>query len=212
MDLIKGLELIGLLIAAWVAIYGIDAWRREHAGKRKLELAEDTLAAFYEAADAIRHIRSPAGYASEISEVIRGDRETEADFEARRNASVVLFRYNQHQELFNKLHAMRYRFMAQIGKKEAQSFEDMRAIVNEILASAHILARLWARDRHLTDIQLEQHRKRLDKFEAVFWEGLPEDDPINPKVAKIIAEVELVCADVIAGQGSLHSFLNRKVF
>jgi len=44
-------------IAICVALYGIDAWRREHVGKRHVELAEDSLALFYEASDIIKHIR-----------------------------------------------------------------------------------------------------------------------------------------------------------
>ena len=44
--------------AAGVAIYGIRSWRREFRGKRQIELAEDVLALFYEARDAITAIRS----------------------------------------------------------------------------------------------------------------------------------------------------------
>jgi hypothetical protein len=40
---------ISILIGIWVAIYSIDSWRREFQGKRQIELAEETLAMFYEA-------------------------------------------------------------------------------------------------------------------------------------------------------------------
>jgi hypothetical protein len=45
------------ILVLLLAVYGVDSWRREHPGKRRIELAEDTLALFYEAVDAIRHIR-----------------------------------------------------------------------------------------------------------------------------------------------------------
>lgn len=45
MDWLEVLTQISIL----VAIYGINAWRREYVGKRQLELAEDSLALFYEA-------------------------------------------------------------------------------------------------------------------------------------------------------------------
>jgi len=53
METIAVLKELSLLIGIWVAIYGIDSWRREHKGKRQLELAEETLALFYEARDVI---------------------------------------------------------------------------------------------------------------------------------------------------------------
>ena len=211
MDWIELLKQVSILIAAWVAIYGIDSWRREHTGKRQIELAEDTLALFYEASDAIKHIRHCFSLSSETEGIERGGKETDSEYQARKNASVVFKRYNDHQELFNKLHAMRYRFMAQIGKEKAKPFDDLRSIVNEITLSARILARLWARDQFKTDEQWEQHRKQLEKYEAVFWEGLEEEDPINPKLKAVLSEIETTCQGVIAGTSTLHGALNKKL-
>lgn len=208
MDWIEALKQISVLIAAWVALYGIDSWRREHSGKRRLELAEDSLALFYEAADAIKHIRAPFSFFSETDTIERGERESEEQFQARKNASVVFVRYNGYQELFSKLHASRYRFMAQIGKDEAKPFDDLRSVVNEITGAARILARLWVRDQFRTDEQWQQHRKQVERYEAIFWEGLEEDDPINPRVAAIVQEMEATCKSVIAGKGTLHALLN----
>lgn len=211
MDLAEGLKQIGILVAAWVAVYGIDSWRREHNGKRRLELAEDSLALFYEAADAIKHLRAPFSLSSETADIERGEGESDGEFEARKRASVVFVRYNVHQELFNKLHAMRYRFMAQIGKEESKPFDDLHQIINEIMSAARILARLWARDHFHTDEQWENHRKTIEKHEAIFWEGLAEDDPINPRVAVVIDEIEATCKSVIAGDGTLHALLNARL-
>jgi spore coat polysaccharide biosynthesis predicted glycosyltransferase SpsG len=147
------LNQISLFLGICVAIYGINSWRREHVGKRQLELTEDTLALFYEAADAIRHMRHPASFGEEREAVERADSESDAQFQARKDASVIFHRYNQHQELFNKIHASRYRFMAQIGKEKSKPFEDLRGIVNEIVAAARTLSRLWARDHFRTDEQ-----------------------------------------------------------
>lgn len=211
MDWIKILQQVSILIGIWVAIYGIDAWRREHIGKRQLELAEDTLALFYEAADAIRHMRHPASFGHETEDVERGEHETEAQFQARKNASVVFHRYNQYQEIFNKIHASRYRFMAQIGKDKSEPFNELRKILNEITLSARMLARLWARDHFRSDDQWESHQNQINKHEAVFWEGIEEDDPINPKIDKVIKDIEKNCQSIISGKGTLHSFLNNKI-
>ena len=62
MDVANILESISLIIAAWAVIIGVNAWRREYIGKRRLELAEEVLSLFYEARDIIRYIRNPFGY------------------------------------------------------------------------------------------------------------------------------------------------------
>ena len=211
MDWIELIKQISILIGIWVAIYGIDAWRREHIGKRQLELAEDTLALFYEAVDAIKYIRHPLSYSHETEEVERGDHEADDKFQARKRASVVFHRYNQYQELFNKIYASRYRFMAQIGKAESAPFDELREIVNEIISSARVLSRLWARANFRTDEQWKKHEEKTDKHEAVFWEGLEDDDPINPKIKNVILKIEKTCGSIIEGKGTLYSFLNIKL-
>ncbi|OAI02256.1 hypothetical protein [Methylomonas methanica] len=212
MDWTEGLKQISILIAAWVAIYGIDSWRREHAGKRRIELAEDALTLFYEAVDAIKWIRHPVSFTNETENIEQEKGETDANFRARKSASVVFIRYNQRLELFNKLHSMRYRFMAQIGKDKATPFDDLNNIVNEITGAARVLTRLWPLENVVTTEQWEQHRKQIQKYEAVFWGGYEEEDPITPKLNKVITEIEATCKAVITGKGSLHNMLNRDIF
>lgn len=211
MTWIEIVKQISIILGIGVAFYGIDSWRREHTGKRRIELAEDALALFYEAVDAIKHMRHPASFSSETDDIEKGENETEDHYQARKNASVVFKRYNEHQETFNKLHAMRYRFMAQIGKDKAEPFNEIRKIINEITISARMLARLWGRSHFRTEELWIKHQKQIDKHEAVFWEGLEEEDPINPKIEKVIKEIENTCKSVIAGKGTLHGILNTKI-
>ena len=206
------LSSISLFIGIWVAIYGIDSWRRAHVGTRQIELAEETLALFYEAANAIRHIRDPLGFSDETEDIVRNEGEKDAQFEARKQASVVFHRYNKYQELFSKIHASRYRFMAQIGKAKAKPFEELHNLVTEIIIAARRLSKLWAVDHnHRTPEHSENHRKKIEKYEAVFWDGLEDDDPINPKLEAIIVDIETICQDIISGKGTLHGWLNIKL-
>lgn len=208
MDWLKLIRDISILFGTWIAVYGVDSWRREHTGKRRLELAEDTLALFYEAKDAIHHMRSPVSFGFEVEDIVRNENEPEQSWTARRNASVILKRYNQHQELFNKLYAMRYRFMAHIGKAESQPFDDLRKLLNELTSSAHVLARLWARDHMRTEEEFEKHWATVQKYEAIFWEGIVDDDPINPKLNAIIQNIEQTCSRIISGGGTLYGLIN----
>ena len=188
---------IAVIIGICIAIYNINSWRREHIGKRKIELAEDTLTLFYEAVDVIHYLRSPGSFASETEDIKRMNGESEDDYQARKNAGILLKRYNEHQELFGRIHAMRYRFMVQIGKEEAKSFDELRKIIIELISSARRLSRLWARSHFRTEDQRAKHQQDVEKYEAIFWEGLPEDDPINPRVKKILLDIERICYKTI---------------
>jgi len=100
MDWIELLKQSSILIGIWVVIYGIDSWRREHTGKRQIELAEDTLALFYEAVDVIKQIRHPASFSNETEDIAKAEHELDEEYHARKTASIVFSRYNKNQELF----------------------------------------------------------------------------------------------------------------
>jgi len=212
MEWVELIKQLSILIGIWVAIYGLDSWHREHKGKRQMELAEDTLALFFEARDAITHIRHPMSYAHETDDVERIERETEQQWEARKNASVVFTRYNAYQELFSKIRAMRYRFMAQFGQEASKPFDELQSIVGKIIASARTLSRLWARDHIPTEERWNKHLDAIEKNEAVFWEGASDEDPINPQLDSVIAEMEKTCSRIIRGDKSLAAMLNRPIF
>ncbi len=188
---------IAVIIGICIAIYNINSWRTEHIGKRNIELAEETLTLFYEAEEVIHYLRHPFGFTSETEDIKRINGESEDAYQARKNASVLLKRYNEHKELFSRIHAMRYRFMVQIGKEEAKSFDELRKITIELITSAHRLSRLWARSRFRTEKQEVKHQQDVEKYESIFWEGLQENDPVNPRVKKVLSDIERICHKII---------------
>jgi hypothetical protein len=199
---------ISLFIGIWVAIYGIDSWRREHRGRRQVDLAEETLALFYEAKDAIAHMRSPIGYSNETDDVEKGKDESEASYGARKSASVVFKRYDQHVEVFNKIHAMRYRFMAQFGADRSRPFDELHKVVREILVAARMLANLWARDHFRNEEAIEKHHESVQKYEKIFWDSYGDEDPINPRLNEIISSIEKSCREIIEAKSTLYSILD----
>lgn len=202
---------ISVVIASCVAIYGINAWRREFRGKRRIELAEDVLALFYEAQDVIRAIRSPLAFGGEGSTRKPQDNETPKVKKARDDAYVVVERYQKRQELFSKIHSMRYRFMAQIDCEAAKPFEDLRGIVNELFGAARRLARLWTTDISSlkSEEQQKQHFEKQQKYELIFWESYDEHDPINPRLDKVVSDMESICRGIITANGSGFSIFNK---
>jgi hypothetical protein len=205
---------ISVIVASCTAIYGIGSWRREYRGKKMADLAEEALCLFYEARDAIQHIRNPFSRGDEGSTRKSDENETPEQKEAYDRAYVLIERFNTHIDLFNKMHSIRYRFMAQFGADAGKPFEDFRKILNEIHVSAQTLGRLWAEQfrSFRTERNVSQHDDLIERQENIFWEGLPEEDPIKPKVEECIKNIENICRPIIANKSAVKSLFERPFF
>ena len=204
MTVLNTLQSISIIVASvitsGVVIYGVNAWHREYTGKRKLELAEEVLALFYEARDAIRIIRSPASYGGEGSTRNAAPNETPQEKQINDNAYIAVERYNKQQKLFNKIHSMRYRYMAQFSKDAAKPFDELNRIVNDILRSAGMLSHYWkeqGKRQWKSEEEFQQHLNAMHKQEAIFWEMSSDTDQITPRVEEVISDIEARCAKVI---------------
>ena len=192
---------VAAIIVSLAAIYGVRAWKREFIGKRKIELAEETLALFYEARDAIAAIRNPFGFAGEGTSRKPQENETEEQKEAWDRAYVAFERYGKHQELFSRLYSTRYRFAVKFGKDKAQPFEEIRIIVNEILIAARMLGDSWAKKvDYLGPKQQKAHLDFRKQQEEIFWEHGSQDELVK-RIDQAIADMENTCKKVIMGKG-----------
>lgn len=185
MEIIKE---ISIIISIWVAIYGIDSWRREYIGKRRMEIAEKLLALFYEAKDVISQIRSPFSFEGEGASRVRNEGETEEETQIYDQAYVAFERYEKHNELFNSIRSLRYQLMALHGHEAKKPFDELNGVVNEIFGASQQLSVSWRRQGRIPmdEAQRQQHLLTMRKSEAIFWEGMEEEDPINPRVTNII--------------------------
>lgn len=204
------LESLSIIVASLTAIYGITAWRREMRGKREYELAEEVLALFYEARDKIRYIRSPMGRVGEGETREAGPDETPEEKRILDQAYVVFERYEKNQQAFNRLHALRYRFMALFGPGREKPFDDLRGILNEIFSASRMWATQSKRLRAAAPKQIEKIAETINRYESVFWEGM-EDDPIAPKLERAIKDAEGICRKVLQSRPSWLSRLKRRV-
>jgi len=204
---------ISLILASLFAIYGIDAWRREFVGKRRMELAEEVLALFYQARDNIDAIRSSFGFGQEGATRKSDPNERPEHKEALDQAYVLIERYNRHSEVFARIHALRYRFMALFGSEAARPFDELNRIVNELILSAHRKARLatvpdWSLR---SEAAVEKHTNQLLEVERIYYSG-GEDDPIAPRVAKLVESMEGTCRAIIESHGTLFGLVNARLW
>ncbi len=142
MDESSVVQIATVSIAAGTVLVGLNAWRREYVGRRRIELAEEVLAMFYEARDAIAEIRHPFSHAGEGTTRAASPEESPEEKSINDNAYVVWERYLKRQDLFNRLYSVRYRYGARFGEDKAKPFTEMRRVVNEILVAANTLSRL----------------------------------------------------------------------
>jgi hypothetical protein len=203
---------ISVIFAALFAAYGFDAWRREHIGKRRIELAEDVLALFYQASDAINQMRSPFGFAGEGGSRKQSPNENPNHKQALDSAYVLIERYGRHSELFAKLHAIRYRFMAQLGTDKAAPFDAINKIVNELIVSAHEMAHINTFPAHSINKDNEKnYNEDWERVHGTYYASGDEKDPIAPRVKAAIAEMEDTCRGIIDSKGTLFSIINTRL-
>ncbi len=168
----ENLKNFSVIIAALSLISGINAWRREYIGKRRIELAEEVLTCFYEARDAIKFIRSPFSYDGEGKTRSRQNGELEEESKLLDRAYIVYERYEKRREVFNKLHSLRYRFMARFGRQTEKPFIELHSIVSDIFNAADILgSHYWQRQGRvkMKDDEFKTHLEEMHEQEAIFW-------------------------------------------
>ncbi|GAB5465302.1 MAG: hypothetical protein Kapaf2KO_07380 [Candidatus Kapaibacteriales bacterium] len=195
LDIIKSL---GIIIASGVAIWGINSWRREAKWKRKYELAEEVLANFYEAFQAIRLIRSPFGYSNEGKSRPKHEDETEENSRIYDSAYVVRERYSRNKESLEKLQTLKYRFITLYGKDYEVHFEKFDQTVNRVFNASDELARL--RFDSLSNKNLNQNLGLKDvkeELRKILYTRLDEKDEIEKELKAAIEAIELKCREII---------------
>ncbi len=188
-DLIQGASVI---IASGVAIWGINAWRREFVGKRRIELAEEVLALFYQAKDVVGWMRHPASLAAESATRKPQSAETSEQRGLKDSAYVFSKRYSQDSELFSRIHALRYRFMAQFGKNASIPFDELKSVLDDLFTALDMWVMLSGVDvsRHNAQ-ELQAHQARIEKHEKIVW-SLGKDS-ISSRIENAIVNVERIC-------------------
>ncbi|MGE8367002.1 hypothetical protein [Cupriavidus sp.] len=200
---------IATLSAAGLAVWGINAWRRDFTGKRRIELAEETLVLFYRSADAVRAMRSPGSYEVEFEHIVQKEGESPHSFTARKIVAPLFKRHEEYSELFASLQATRYRYMARFGQESGQPFVDLHRLVVHILVTARHYAMVAGQyDPDGNPIVVKNQQAMREQQEAVFWD-MGETDDINLRLDAIVDLVERQCRRIIESQ-SKFSILRRE--
>ncbi|WP_420319850.1 hypothetical protein [Flagellimonas sp.] len=188
------LQSLGIIIASVVAIWGINSWRREAKWKRKYELAEEVLANLYEAHQAIRIIRSPVGFGNEGSSRKKNENETPKETEVYNQAYVSRERFERNRKSLEKLHSLKFRFIALYGKEFEQHFDIFSQTINKIFYAADQIAMIKL-GQYGDDTELI--REILKESRSDLYAKYKGDDEIEKELNKAVKEIENKCRSII---------------
>lgn len=208
------LQSISVMLACWAVIAGIDVWRREFVGKRRIELAEETLEAFFAVRDAVAFIRNPFSNTDEGSSRKQREYETKAETELLNRAYIVYERYQAKKEVFSRFSTLKYRFMAAFGKDTEEIFLTTIKTVNRIFVAAQKLGSHYWQRQGRVEMSGDEFRKHLDEMhreEAVFWDMDRDDDEIKKELNAVLSDLERVTAPAFEDSTTLYGFLTKRL-
>ena len=139
-DVATIVQALAVITACWAIVSGIGAWKREFLGKRQIELAEETLAKFFEIRDAITFIRNPIARMDEGKTRQHGQHESEEESALLDRGYIVIERYNQRETAFADFNVLKHRFMASFGVETEPIFTRTYKVVNSVFSAARTLA------------------------------------------------------------------------
>lgn len=205
--IIPAVSAMATIGAALVAVWGIMTWRREHVGKKRIDLAEDVLALAYEAKDFYEAVRMPLGREGDGSSRQKLLDEIEAETRMLNEAFIQIERCNNRPDLFPKLRTLRYRFMAQNGRDAGKLLEELSNVRHDIsrpywklllrinhLRRKHSSKRGSAKYNDDLNEIWEEIAREIDGFDD---EASDTEDAVLRKVDQLVLDIEKICVKTI---------------
>jgi len=178
---------------ALIAYKGLERWKRETVGRRRIELAEEVLADFYQARDIVQGARFPHQFSSD-----EGKTRQQASWEAEDDARTLnsyfrpIERLHKKIEFFSQLHARKYRVLALFGQEAVKPYDELFRIREEIVLAVEMLITTHGFP------QLGSHLEDRKSWETTIGRRQPgTPDPIDPKLTSVIEAIERVCQPII---------------
>ena len=161
--------------------------------KRRVELAEIVLADFFQMADVVRAIRSPASSRGEAASRQRSENEPEEVARDKDTYFVPLARIRENSEFISGLMSKKYRSKAVLGNKIDESFKAVHEVIIRIQVSANTLSSMTGRGR----IALARNETLWRQCEADIWSSAPGEDQLQPMIDQAIAIAESICRPIL---------------
>lgn len=171
------------VVGAAIAVIGYRKWMPESIGKRKSELAEEILAEFYQAREAIAWARIPGGLGSEGRSRQAAEDEGPDEKSVKDSYYRTIEVLHTEGELFSKLQFKKYWAMAYFGPSAGKPFRDLKVIHIHLVTAATELIRIYRKSG--------KRPPSRDHWEAIIgWSSEADADQIAKDVDNLIVQVE----------------------
>lgn len=184
-------DLLGGIITAAAALYGLRSWRQEMVGRRKAELAEEILASAYQYREVLKYIRSPFSSTDEGRTRPVSSDEDKNEQEYKRMYFVTIERGIKQNEFISKFKAHKFRFMALFGAEAGKLFDEIDHVRIEAMNSASSLMDMYNQREEYNTPEL---RPLVKQWKAnIGWGGVSKEDPLSDRVDEAIKKLEDIC-------------------
>ena len=206
-------QAVAIIAACWAIIAGVGAWKREYLGKRRIDLAEQVLAKFFEVKDAVAFIRNPWSASNEGETRDRSPGETKEEAALLDRGYIVVERYQQKESVFAEFNVLKYRCMAAFGSGTEPIFVETSKVVDSIFVSARMLGHhYWPRQGRvpMEPDEVQKHLDEMHRHEGVFWDTGADDDEIRAKLHEIQVQLEKLTAPFFEESMKLYAILTKR--
>jgi hypothetical protein len=182
------LQAVAIIVTAGFAIAGLHSWRRQTLGKRRVEVAEETLVLVHKIRNAITFVRLPVHGPDEGRNRPRSGEQP--DFEKVRDSYYVpIERLRSYDDDFARLERQRFLCETYLSAEAAGPLRILSDTRRSILAAARGLL-AFPTDRPLTAEQVAD----AGRWEAVIWDFSEPGDSIAKGLEAAVRRVEEMCA------------------
>lgn len=209
------LQAVSIFATAVFAIIGLNAWRRQLIGKRRIEVAEEALLAVYKTKDAMSYIRSPGAFADEGRTRARTEHEKEDDLARTKDTFFVpLERMHKVREDFAALQKVRLLCVVYFGVETGEPFDAILRARRSVSVAAGMLLEMVGK----LGAQTQQSQEFMEQMKREIWEGYGtsgdiEKDSIFKSVTEAARKIEALCRPHLKAErgNALWQWLRKSV-
>jgi hypothetical protein len=183
------LQALSIMATAFFAIKGLNTWRKQLIGKRRIEVAEAALVAAYNAREAMSMIRHPAVWAGEGTTRQRESGESATLAQSRDREFITLERMKGSHSEFVELEKARVLCEVHFGPEAAAPFTAiLQGRHNVFIAASTLLG--------YTEREPQGAGEHVRELRSEILEGFgraSEADKIAKKVADAVEAIDALC-------------------
>jgi len=160
--------------------------------RRRFDIAEQVLAAAYEARDALYWARTRVTFSGEGRARVATEPESDEIKKARDQAFIPIERLTEHAKAFAALQTVQDAVAAHLGPQAVQSIIDILSTYRKITSAAHHLIKYasWSKDPMTAD--------GLRPFRQAIWGERPDDN--DKRVDAAIQQLDAICRPILSAE------------